>query len=332
VALSGSQVIADTSLQARVQQVTAQRVSAPYALVAGAGAGLPTATVGLARQLPGVTAAGLLPTTAFLLDPGLDNSGSAWNAAGLDPAPGTLDLGVQSGSLTSLAGDTIAVSSTLAGDAHLRVGAILHARLADLTPALLRVGAIYQRSAGLADILLPMPLAEAHAAVVLDSVVYLSGPPAALARLGQSTPGAVLLTRAQFLATVRAATQAGGWATWLLIAPILVFAALALLNTALMATAGRRPEFTLVRLIGATGHQVRWMITWEALATTLAGVAAGALIARVAVRIPPGQPGWRIVVPPVASAVILGGALLLGLAGALAPAYLTLRAQGPARR
>ena len=100
-----------------------------------------------------------------------------------------------------------------------------------------------------------------------------------------------------------------------------------LLNTALMATAGRQPELALIRLIGATRRQARRMIAWEALVTTVAGLAVGALIARIAVQAPRGQPGWHIAVPAVVSGAILAGAAVLGLAGALAPARLALRAR-----
>jgi len=138
-------------------------------------------------------------------------------------------------------------------------------------------------------------------------------------------PGTAVLTRAQYLQAARVAAQASTWPIWLLIGLLAAFAALALLNTALMATAGRQPELSLIRLIGATRRQARRMIAWEALVTTLAGLAAGAIIARIAVQAPPGQPGWSIAVPPVLSAAILAGAAVLGLAGAIAPARLALR-------
>jgi putative ABC transport system permease protein len=331
VALAGTQAIVDATTRATIQQVTAQRVRAPYVLVARVGAGLPTTTARLAGQLPGVRAAvGVVPTSVFLLDPGLDNFGSAWDAAGLDPASagGMLGFDVRSGSLASLTGRTIAVSSTLASNTGLKVGAILNARLADLTRARLRVGAIYQRALGLGDILLPLPLAERHAALDLASAVFVSGPPAirtALNRLARSVPNAAVLTRAQYLQTIRAASQASQWPIWLLIGLISAFAAVALLNTALMATADRQPELALVRLIGGTRRQARRMIAWEALVTVLAGLAVGALIARIAVRTPPGQPGWHVVVPPVLAGGILAAAAVLGLAGSLAPARLALR-------
>jgi putative ABC transport system permease protein len=92
-----------------------------------------------------------------------------------------------------------------------------------------------------------------------------------------------------------------------------------------MATAGRQAELALIRLIGGTRRQARRMIAWEALVTTLAGLAAGALIARIAVQTPRGQPGWHIAVPAALSGGILAGTAALGLAAALAPARLALR-------
>ena len=75
VALAGTQAIVDATTRATLQETTAQRVHAPYVLVARAGDGLPASTAQLARKLPDVTAAaGIMPTTVFLLDPGLDDS------------------------------------------------------------------------------------------------------------------------------------------------------------------------------------------------------------------------------------------------------------------
>jgi hypothetical protein len=59
----------------------------------------------------------------------------------------------------------------------------------------------------------------------------------------------------------------------------MAFAALALLNTALMATAERRAKLGLVRLIGTTRRQARRMIAWEALIATLAGLAGTLVLA-----------------------------------------------------
>jgi putative ABC transport system permease protein len=83
---------------------------------------------------------------------------------------------VQAGSLAALGGNTIAVGRALANHRGLHVGVLLHARLADTTPAELRVGAIYGRALGLGDILLPAPLAERHASDKFANAVFLAAP------------------------------------------------------------------------------------------------------------------------------------------------------------
>jgi putative ABC transport system permease protein len=332
VALAGTYAITNSTSRAATQATTAQRVRAPFVLVARSGAGLPVTTEQLAARRPGVTAAvGTLPTAVFLLDSGLDNSGSSWQAAALDPpaSKGTLDLGVRNGSLTSLRGSTIAVSAALAAKRHVRVGAILDARLADGTLTRLTVGAIFDRALGLGDVLLPMSLAAAHAAVKLDDAVFVAGSPNAAGRLQAVTDGVptiATLSRRQYLDTVRAANQTSAWVVWLLIGLIGAFTGLAVVNTSVMATADRRHELALVRIIGATRRQAGRIIGWEAVTTILVGVAVGAVAARVAVaRIPAGRPAWHIVIPPVLFGAILAGAAALGLLGSLLPARIALR-------
>lgn len=330
VALAGTQVIIDATGRAALQRTTSQRVRAAYELVASAGQGLPAETVQLARRLPGVRAvAGVMPTEVFLLDPGLDNFGSAWDAAGVDgvTAPG-LDLSVREGTLASLRGNTVAVSSALAAHRDLHVGAVLNAAFADLAPARLRVGAIYGRAAGLGDLLLPFPLAQAHAAVKLDSAIFISGPSAIrpeLGRLVAAVPAADVLSRGQYLTAIASAARASAWPQWLLIGLIVAFAALAMINTAVMATNGRQRDLALMRLTGATRRQARRALAWETLITTLVGTAGGAAVARICLRAPPGSPLSHLTIPLSLFGGICAAAALLGMAAVLLPARIILQ-------
>jgi len=334
VALAGTYAITDATTRAATRSTTAQRVRAPFVLVARSGAGLPLTTEELVARLPGVTAvAATLPTSVFLLDSGLENFGDPWTAAGLasPQTGGALDLGLRAGTLKALHGHAIAVSAALAAKRHVQVGAILHARLADGTPVRLRVGAVFDRALGLGDVLLPMPLAVAHAAVKLDSTIFVSGPlnlRRRLRALVQAVPTLAVLSRGQYLDTVRAANQTSSWIVWLLIALIGAFTGLAVMNTGVMAISERRSELALVRMIGATGRQARRMIAWEAASTTVVGVAFGALAAGLAVsRIPAGRAAWQIAVPAGAFGAILAGAAALGLLGSLLPARIAVRAE-----
>ncbi len=333
VALAGTYAITTASNRAAVQDTTALRVRAPFVLVPSSSGGLPVAAEQLAARVPRVTAAvGVLPTQIFLLDAGLGNFGSPWDAAGVRAGAlraGALDLGVRSGSLNGLHGTTVAISSELARKRNLGVGAILHARLADTTQTLLRVGAIYDRALGLGDVLLPLPLAAAHAPAALDSAVFVAGPAtirAGLAALTNTIPTARLLTRRQYLDGLRIADQTSAWIVWLLIGLIGAFAGMAIVNTSVMALADRRPELALIRLIGATRGQAARVIAAEAAITTLVGAGAGALAARLAVaRIADGRPGWHIVVPPTLFGGIVAGAAGLALLGSLLPTQIALR-------
>jgi hypothetical protein len=114
---------------------------------------------------------GLAGTQVVSLAPATACPRSVAEAAGLDPAAtrGTLDLDLRSGSLDAVRGNGIAVSDTLADDGGVKLGPVLQARMADATPARLRVVAIYHRANGIGDIVLPRERALAHAVAALDS-------------------------------------------------------------------------------------------------------------------------------------------------------------------
>ena len=127
------------------------------------------------------------------------------------------------------------------------------ARLEDATKASLRVAAIYDRAAGLGHVVHGRALARRHAAVPADAAVFVAG------RRPAAHPGAQVLTRAEYLGTVRTLGQSGAWGVWVIIGLSIAFAALALVNTAAMATAERRGELATIRLLGGTrGRRSAW--------------------------------------------------------------------------
>src|SRR5204863_9439632 len=112
--------------------------------------------------------------------------------------------------------------------------------------------------------------ARRHAADPADSALFVAGGPKAgrsLARYGSGHPGVEALSRGEYLGTLHAANVEGSWGVWLVVGLAIVFAALALVNTAAMTTTERRGEFATLRLLGATtGHVVR-MVALEMLPT-----------------------------------------------------------------
>jgi putative ABC transport system permease protein len=285
-----------------------------------------------AARLPGARAAGVVSTDVFLLDQGLGNQGDSWNAAGLDPsaARGTLDLHVRAGSLDAVRGNDIAVSETLAHDGA-RLGTTLHARLADGTPARLRVVAVYDSANGFGDVVLPQALALAHATAPLDSAVFVAGHgPAAdrgLAAIIRSLPNAVIESRADFLAEVKAQSEDQARAEWVIVALMILIAAMAAFNTGAMAAAERRSELVLARLAGASRVQVIGAATLESLLATVAGLAVGAGIVVGSLAEAASDPtGGTLAVPLGQAGMVVGGAIALGLVGTLLPAAVIGRA------
>ena len=335
VALAGTQVLGLATAQRAAQRATAHRVQADRVLVARAGDGLPPSVAQAVAALPGATAAGVVSTDVFLLDRHLGHGGDTWDAAGLDAQAtrGTLDLDVRAGSLDAVRGTGVAVSETLARAGHVRVGQVLRARLADATPARLRVVAIYRRANGIGDVVLPHGLALAHAAAPLDSAVFVAsshGPAVArgLDAIARSVPGVVVRSRAEYLGDVRAQGEDNAKAQWVIVALMVVIAVMAAFNTGAMAAAERRRELVLARLGGATRRQVIGALAVEAVVTTLAGIAAGVAAALASLAGVGNDPaGGPLVIPWGHAGLVVAGAVALGLVGTLVPAALVGRAR-----
>jgi putative ABC transport system permease protein len=333
VALAGTQVLSLATAQRATERETAQRVHADHVLVPRAGDGLPPSVAAAAAKLPGASVAGLVSTDVFLLDRGLTHQGDSWEAAGLDPAAtrGTLDLDVRAGSLAAVKGHGVAVSETLAGDGGLRLGRVLQARMADATPARLRVVAIYRRANGLGDVVLPRDLALAHAGAALDSAVFVAGGEdrevaRGLAAIARDTPTAVVRSRAQYLDDVRAQGQDNARAQWVIVALMIAISVMAAFNTGTLAAAERRRELVLARLGGATRRQVIGSLTIEAIVTTLTGIAVGAAVALASLARAGDDPsGGSLAIPWGQAGLVLAGAAAIGLIGTLIPAALAGR-------
>ena len=255
---------------------------------------------------------------------------SPWPAAALSGARTgrALDPDFVRGSLDAVRGDAVAVSRVFADAGDLRIGETFRVRMADTEPATLRVAAIYDRAAGLGDVLLDPAVARRHAADPADSALFVAGGTEAarsLAGYAADHPGVESLSRGEYLDTLHAANVDGSWGVWLVVGLAIVFAALALVNTAAMTTTERRDELATLRLLGGTtGHAVR-MMALEMLPTVAVGLGAGAAIVAIAVSgVPEGVTGFPLVVPLELAAGLAAGALVLGL---LAVAVTTRLAQ-----
>jgi putative ABC transport system permease protein len=159
--------------------------------------------------------------------------------------------------------------------------------------------------------------------------VSLSDLKTALRKAAGDVPGLVVADRTEASAAHAQTDNTGRVASFLLAAVVVGYAVIALINALIMATAERRSEFALQRLIGATRGQVMWMMSVEALMTALVGivlgtgVAAGALlpfgVALDGSALPSG-PAWIYL-------AIVGTTVVLAFGAILLPTSLALRAR-----
>ncbi|MFD0534891.1 FtsX-like permease family protein [Actinomadura luteofluorescens] len=245
------------------------------------GPGLPHGVSESVRLVPGVTAATPVKRTTVVMavkEMGEKNLRSL-NGSGIGAdAAATMDPGVSSGRLGDLRGGTVALSRDVAGG--LRVGSTAPLWLADGTRIRARVVAVYDRGLGFGDVLLPHDVVAAHSASPLDDRVLVRGR-ADLSAVTAAYAGAGTVTPDAFQAGLSQEIRLQGFVSLLVVAAITGFILVGLVTTLATATAARRREFALLRLVGATRRQVLRMLRLEAAIVLGTGIAVGGLIAAV---------------------------------------------------
>jgi putative ABC transport system permease protein len=306
--LAGTQGIVQTSGQSETENVTAARVTAPFVVSGRDGAPLPEGTAGKLAKLPGVDGIAAERASEIYPEGSALGEDAPWPAAGLTVhGAAALDLRFSAGGLRDVRGDRVAVSHVFAQTGRLKVGDAFAARLADRTRHTLRVAAIYDRAAGLGDVVMEHAPAPA-------SAIFVAGSRRALDRFAAERDGLEVLTRDEYKHAVHAQGQEQSWGVWMIIGLATVFAGLALVNTAAMATSERRAELATIRLLGGTPGQAARTIALELVPTVLVALAAGAVVVAISVHgIPMGLTGVPLSIPTTLLAAIAAGATALGL-------------------
>jgi len=267
----------------------AQRLAADAA-VSAPGPGLAPAALPAIASQPGIsTAVGLTPTTVFVPYPGSANN----LAEAVTPGPlgAVLNLNVISGTLDHFGPGDIALSKTITGTNAVtaKAGDTITTYLADGTLYRARVAAIYSQSLGFADVLIPASAAGGGhlGSATLGEVLVRGAPGVApvtlsseLARLAGRFPGLTVASRSVVNAQAQVYLAQQSYSNNLFLGVIALLAAVALVNTLVMATVERRGALFLLRRVGATTRQLLSMTIWQTVILDLTGlilgVAAGA--------------------------------------------------------
>ena len=309
------------------------------AVLTSSAGGLPPGLAGRVAQLPGVAAASEhVTSTGFVErphDPTQDEEGWPLQGVTAEAAAATVAVPVLAGSLAELRGQAAALPASHAKALGLGVGDRVGLRLGDRALADLRVVALLDGAGGDPPILLPAGLLAAHTTAGRPAQLLVTAAPgvgpaelaADLERLAAPWPEVTVAGRDGLAAVEGGQRQTQAWVNYLLVGMLMAYTAISVVNTQVLATAGRRREFALQRLAGSTGGQVARMMTVEAALVAAIGIALGTVVSTttlvpfsVAATGSPLPTG-----PPWIYLAVVAAAALLALAATLLPTWRALR-------
>lgn len=234
-------------------------------------------TTELVRGVPGVGSATPFVTTGVIVQPpaGSDNSPQTLKALGIagDQVERYADLKPTSNSPIRLRQGDVVLGVLGAAQLGAHVGDEVTIVLADGQSIKRHVSALYERGLGFGDVLLPLGDLQPATASGLASGLAVTVPASeSVARVERrirndlaDVPGAEV-TRSASVADADADGASGGEDKFGLLILMVLFGyiAIAVTNSLVTATLSRRSEFALLAAVGATPHQRRSILRWEA--------------------------------------------------------------------
>ncbi|MEY9871964.1 putative ABC transport system permease protein [Streptacidiphilus sp. MAP12-33] len=330
LSFGGTQLFAQTTTVNATTHQALDGLRADRVLVSS-GPGIPGDAYSKLRATPGVTATAAVKRTTVVMNVwALGDELQSLQAQGVAGAVSrTLDPKVTAGSLDDLNGPgTVALSSIVAHGA--KPGDMRQLWLGDGTSVALRVVAVYDRGLGFGDVLLPLPLVAAHATTPLDDYLLADGH-ADLGGVTGSYAGLHVADRAAYGTSLAENAKQQGLIGLIAVVAIAGFILIGMVTTLAVATASRRRELLLLRLVGATRRQLLGALRLETGIILGTGVLVGATVAGLTLfAYASSTTGLAMLsLPPVYCAVLLAAVVVPGAAAVLLPARAILRRGAP---
>ncbi|MFI0484971.1 FtsX-like permease family protein [Actinomadura sp. 9N215] len=289
VAMAGYALLVTAVLNDTTAAQGRERTVADRILIPRDGDGLPPGVAAAALRLPGAEA--VSPVTGTIFVSSVLGSPETVPAQAVDPATAgrVLDVKFREGGWDGLkTPGTVLVSRTHAGSHGWHAGSRVQGWLADGTRVELRVGGVFDRSLGFADVVFSRAALAGHLRDGLDDAVLIRAQPGraadldrALDDLARAEPSVQVVDRAEYAGATETSIEQNLTGTYLVLAVLVAFTAVSLVNTLVMGTAARGREFALLRAVGASRRQVIRMIGWETVIAMAIGVLLGTVIACV---------------------------------------------------
>jgi putative ABC transport system permease protein len=288
LALIGFLLVFNASLGAATPDVLAARQHAELQVSSTAPEGLHDTLFELAEQagaLPGVAAARVVTYGEFQVvdDDADDPRPNLASAYVVDPAVADqlFDVEDRTGALHELAGGELAVREAAATANGWVTGDHVTVRFPDATSHQLVIGALFEGGIT-TDWIVPPTTAEGHLTdasrelfVRLDDGVSTEQVQPALERIAEQVPTTDVKSRAELAEAIAADNERYLGILTAMFALSLAVGVLGVVNTLTLAVYDRIREIGLLRAVGATRGQVRAIIRWEAVITSIMGAALG---------------------------------------------------------
>jgi putative ABC transport system permease protein len=248
------------------------------AVVSSSNGGIAPGLVADVRSAPGVSSVTELVSSRGWIEEPYDSRGSdPWSLMGI--AGDAFVVPVTAGSMSDLVGNSVALPLSQAEDLGLGVGSVITMRLGDGARAEVKVVALLDSPAYYGSLVLPADLLARHTTTGLPTELLVRGSTEAVAQQLQAWPG----TSIGGTLNVQSGLDVEGWINYLLAALAIAYAAIAAVNTLVASVLGRRREFAVQRLAGATRAQVTRMLLVESGIVAVASLVLGTLIAGISV-------------------------------------------------
>ena len=278
VALAGSLLGATATVREAQAAEARARTAAAFVVTPADAAGFDAGDLARLRAVPGAVVSATAGSTVQVVEDGTALVTSQARAAEPGPLAATTRLPLAAGRLADLGDGSIVVNEEWRQHT---VGRRVRVRLADGTWRTLRIAAVMHTGTGGNGVYVtPRNAPGAHVDRV--DVALAPGADARTVAAGLRTAvrgGTVRTGPAWLRATASAADRTTRLGLLLVLGLALLYTAVALVNTTVMATAERTRELAVLRLAGATRGQVLGVVAGEALLTTALGALPGLAVA-----------------------------------------------------
>ena len=216
----------------------------------------------------------------------IDGEGSRLTVLDPKTANGLLDLGVTTGLLTDLTADGILVSDSWALKHAAKLGSVIEVRLTDGAVYRLTVQGTYARRELAGRFTVSSELLDRASIPRFDLVVYVKGARgandkdtyAAIDEVVKKYGNGSLYSKSEYIEKQASSVNQLLGLIYGLLALSIVIAVVGIVITLLLSVFERRREIGLLRAVGMTKSQVRSIVRWESVITSLIGAVVGVVL------------------------------------------------------